>query len=74
MMSGDLGRENVVFRQWLWYNESTGVLAQLIRALRWQRRGHEFESRTLHQDLKISEISFVICCRRYFCLALMMYN
>lgn len=49
MMSGDLGRENVVFRQWLWYNESTGVLAQLIRALRWQRRGHEFESRTLHQ-------------------------
>lgn len=28
------------------------MLAQLIRALRWQRRGHEFESRTLHQDFE----------------------
>lgn len=74
MMSGDLGRENVVFRRGLWYNEGVGVLAQLIRALRWQRRGHEFESRTLHQDLKLLKISFVTCCRRYFCLALMMYN
>lgn len=26
-----------------------GVLAQLIRALRWQRRGQEFESPILHQ-------------------------
>ena len=33
----------------LWYNEVIGVLAQLIRALRWQRRGQEFESPILHQ-------------------------
>lgn len=33
----------------LWYNVVIGVLAQLIRALRWQRRGQEFESPILHQ-------------------------
>ncbi len=33
----------------LWYNVAIGVLAQLIRALRWQRRGQEFESPILHQ-------------------------
>ena len=32
-----------------WYNVVIGVLAQLIRALRWQRRGQEFESPILHQ-------------------------
>ena len=28
-----------------------GVLAQLARALRWHRRGHEFESHILHQKV-----------------------
>ena len=28
-----------------------GVLAQLARALRWHRRGHEFESHILHHFL-----------------------
>ena len=28
---------------------SFGGLAQLARALRWQRRGHGFESHTLHK-------------------------
>lgn len=35
--------------RFLWYNVIIGVLAQLIRALRWQRRGQEFESPILHQ-------------------------
>lgn len=35
--------------RFLWYNVVIGVLAQLIRALRWQRRGQEFESPILHQ-------------------------
>ena len=35
--------------RFLWYNVLIGVLAQLIRALRWQRRGQEFESPILHQ-------------------------
>lgn len=34
-----------------------GVLAHLARALRWQRRGEEFESPVLHQD----KISLTLC-------------
>lgn len=42
---------DLLFRglRFLWYNVVIGVLAQLIRALRWQRRGQEFESPILHQ-------------------------
>ena len=40
---------NILWFIFLWYNRVIGVLAQLIRALRWQRRGQEFESPILHQ-------------------------
>ena len=40
---------NILWFIFLWYNKVIGVLAQLIRALRWQRRGQEFESPILHQ-------------------------
>lgn len=40
-----------------------GELAQLARALRWQRRGHRFESGILHQsggnDFKVVSPAFL---------------
>ena len=36
------------------YYQSRGGIAQLVRALRWHRRGHKFESCCLHQFLKRS--------------------
>ena len=35
-----------------------GVLAQLVRVLRWQRRGQEFESLILHQKNRVKIESF----------------
>lgn len=54
----------------LWYNVAIGVLAQLIRALRWQRRGQEFESPILHQIVfkthRYGEFFYFYCGYLYF--------
>lgn len=56
----------------LWYNAVIGVLAQLIRALRWQRRGQEFESPILHQIVfkthRYGEFFYFYCGYLYFLL------
>lgn len=37
------------------FAKRNGGLAQLARALRWQRRGHGFESHTLHKNLQVQK-------------------
>lgn len=40
-------------------NDNDGGLAQLARALRWQRRGHRFESDILHNQNHSKEWFFI---------------
>lgn len=43
-----------------------GALAHLARALRWQRRGEEFESPILHQIIQAS----IVACFLFFTLTI----
>ena len=48
------------------YNTRVGRLAHLARALRWQRRGEEFESPILHQIIQAS----IVACFLFFTLTI----
>ena len=45
-----------------------GGIAQLVRALRWHRRGHKFESYCLHQTHLKRKFQVFLCSKRQRCL------